>query len=100
MANLKVNTDIAVTTAKQISELNHQIYEGFSQVESSINSLRNSWDGSASDNAIGHFNVLRKDYPDNRFNVVDNYVNFILQQVGEGYTQTEDANVSLADAFK
>lgn len=100
MATLKVNTDSVVATAKNIQLCNNQIRDGFSEVQSTITRLDKTWEGEASSTAIAKFNELRSDYCDARYNVLDNYVKFLLNQVGEGYTQTEDANVSLAAQFK
>ena len=97
---MKVNTDAVVTVAKNIKRINDDIRNQFSDVESAIRRLDSSWDGSAATNAIGKFNSLKGAYCDNRYKVIENFVNFLLQQVGEGYTQTESANTSLADAFK
>ena len=100
MANLKINTDTVVTAANNIKLYNMQIRDDFPDVQKAIAQLDNCWDGPAATAAISKFNELKSEYCDARYNVLDNYVNFLLQQVGEGYTQTEDANVSLADQFK
>ena len=100
MANLKVNTDSAVTAAGNIKNYNNQIRDGFSKVQTAMTQLDNAWEGSAATNSISKFNEMKAEFLDARYSVVDNYVNFLLQQVGEGYTQTEDTNKSLADAFK
>ena len=100
MANLKVNTEAAITAANNIKLCNTQIRDNFPTVQNAINQLNNSWDGSASNAAISKFNEIKSKFSDARYNVLDNYVNFLLQQVGEGYTQTEEVNVSLAEQFK
>ena len=100
MANLKINTDSAVTAATHIKTINGQIRDGFSSVQNAMTQLDNAWDGSAATNSIGKFNEIKSKFPEARYNVVDNFVNFLLQQVGEGYVQTEETNKSLADAFK
>lgn len=100
MANLKINTDAAVTAAGNIKLYNTQIRDGFSNVQTAITQLDNCWEGSAATAAISNFNEVKSKFFDARYNVLDNYVNFLLQQVGEGYSQTEDANISLADQFK
>lgn len=100
MANLKINTDAAVTAAGNIKLYNTQIRDGFPNVQTAINRLDNCWEGSAATATISKFNEIKSKFSDARYNVLDNYVNFLLQQVGEGYTQTENANVSLADQFK
>lgn len=100
MANLKVNTEAAVTAAKNIQMYNNQMRDQFATMQNAINRLDNSWEGSAATAAIAKFNEMRAKFCDVRYQVLDNYVNFLFQQVGEGYTQTENTNVSLADQFK
>ena len=100
MANLKVNADKVIATANKIKGLNKQMRDGFSNVEDAIKKLNNSWDGSASNGAFNKFNAIKNSYCNARYKVVDGFVAFLYQQVGEGYTQTEAANKSLADQFK
>lgn len=99
MANLKINTESAVTAAGNIQTINGQIWDDFSNVQSAMTRLDNVWEGPAATYAIGKFNESRTQAKE-RYDVVDNFVNFLLQPVGEGYVQTEEANKSLADAFK
>ncbi len=100
MGNLKINTNSAVNAAANIKTINGQIREGFSSVQTAITQLGNAWEGFAATSSISKFNEIKSRFPDARYSVVDNYVNFLLQQVGEGYVQTEETNKSLADAFK
>lgn len=100
MSAIKVNTDTVVTVSQNIRKINNDIRDLISPVESAMKSLDNSWDGSSSTNAIRKFNSIKSTYCDNRYKVIENFVNFLLHQVGEGYEQTETVNTSLADAFK
>lgn len=100
MAKLKVNTDAVARAASNIKLCNQQIRDGFPDVQTAITRLDNAWEGSAATAAISKFNEIKSTYCDARYNVLDNYVNFLLQQIGEGYKQTEEVNVSLADQFK
>lgn len=100
MARLKVDAEQVVATANRIKNLNNQMRDGFSSVQDAITRLDGTWDGSAATNAISKFNAIKNAYCDARYNVVDSFVAFLHQQVGEGYTQTEAANKSLADQFK
>ena len=100
MADIRIDTDAVVTVAGNIKLYKTQIRENFSNVQSAVTQLDNCWEGSAATSAIRKFNEIKSKYPEVRYNVLDNYVNFLLQQVGEGYTQTENTNVSLADLFK
>lgn len=100
MANLKVDAEQVIASANRIKNLNDQMRDGFSSVQDAITRLDGTWDGSAATNTISKFNAIKNSYCDARYNVVDNFVAFLYQQVGEGYTQTEAANKSLADQFK
>ena len=100
MPNLKINTDAVVTVAENIKLYNTQMRDDFTSVQRAINQLNNVWDGSASTVVINKFNEIIKNFGEARYNELDNYVKFLLEQVGEGYTQTEEANKSLADLFK
>lgn len=100
MARLKVDAEQVVATANRIKNYNNQMRDGFSSVQEAITRLDGTWDGSAATNAIRKFNAIKNSYCEARYSVVDNFVSFLHQQVGEGYTQTEAANKSLADQFK
>ena len=100
MARLKVDTEQVIAIANKIKSLNNQMRDDFDSVQDAITRLDGTWDGSAATNAISKFNAIKNSYCDARYNVVDNFVAFLHQQVGEGYTQTEAANKSLAEQFK
>lgn len=95
-----MNTEAVVTAAGNLKSINNQIRNDFPRLQTAITQLDSAWDGSAATTAISKFNEIKSKFLDARYNVIDNYVKFLLQQVGEGYTQTEDANKSLADQFK
>lgn len=100
MAKLKIDTDAVVTTADKIKLLNTQMRDEFESVRTAITKLDRTWDGAAATVAISKFNEIQSTMGDARYDVMDQYVNFLLQQVGEGYVQTETTNISLADQFK
>lgn len=100
MAKLKISTDAAVVAANNIKSCNTQMRDKFSTMQNAITKLDSSWDGSAATATISKFNEIKANYHEARYNVLDNYVNFLLSQVDEGYTQTENANISLAERFK
>lgn len=100
MSKIKVNTAGVLAAADKLEILNNDMREDFSKLESAMKKLDNSWEGAAAANAIAKFNSLKKSLPETRHRVMENYIRFMRQQVGEGYTLTEEANTSLADAFK
>jgi uncharacterized protein YukE len=101
MADLiKVDTERVSAAAKQIAQYNRKIRDDFSAVELAMKALANVWDGTASSQAISAFHELKQAYDEPRYEVMNNFVTFLHQQVDPGYTQTETTNVSLADRFK
>lgn len=100
MARLKVDAEQVIATANKIKKLNNQMRDEFCTVQDAIKRLDGTWDGSAATNAIGKFNSIKNSYCNARHSVIDSFVAFLHQQVGEGYTQTENVNKSLADQFK
>ena len=100
MADLKMNTDKVNLAATNIHRINDDIHQSFSSVESALNRLYGSWDGDASWRAEQEYGKIRNKYEGQRYAVIENYIKFLTQQVGIGYDQTEEANKSLAAAFK
>lgn len=100
MAGVKVNTEYVEIAAGNIRTINGQIRDGIKDVRTAISQMDASWDGSASSNALDKFYSICNKYPDSRYKVMDQFANYLLQQVGLGYEQTEDVNKSLADEFK
>jgi hypothetical protein len=72
----------------------------YSDVETAMRRLDNYWDGAARNNAMSKIAQLKDQYNGARYDVLDNFVQFMLQQVSMGYENTESVNVSLADQFK
>ena len=97
---LKVETDAVVSCANTIQTINKSINTKFNNLQRPINRMDSAWNGSASSRAISKFNKIKNDFYQPRYDVLQNYSNFLLQMVGEGYIETEDTNVSLADRFK
>ncbi|MBQ7064253.1 MAG: hypothetical protein IJM90_05145 [Firmicutes bacterium] len=100
MADLRVITDHIDATAESMAKHNIAIRDRLPQVQRAITSLNNSWDGAVSDEAISKFYEFCDRYPEPRYQVMDQVVQFLRQQVGTGYEQTESVNRSLADAFR
>lgn len=100
MADMKVNVDAVISAADSVKLYNCMMRDGIMDVNAAMTRLNQAWDGNASNAAIAKFNEIKEKLCDARYKVMDNYVNFLLQQVGEGYEVVEDVNKSLADQFK
>lgn len=97
---IKIDTGAVRNTARQIAKTNQKINEDFSSVNSAITNLNNNWDGTASDAAMRKFQNIKNIFLDSRYNVVNNIVNFMNVQIGDGYEKTETSIATAASAFK
>lgn len=100
MSELKFNTDAIKTAAEKIKMYNNQIHDNFSMVQTAITQLNNYWESEATATAVSKFHEINTKFVDTRNMVLNNYVNFLYQQIGEGYDKTEEINKSLAEQFK
>ena len=97
---IKVNTEQVEQIAGTIERLNGQLNDSLKNSQSTINNLKNTWEGQASDATVSSFNDFAEKYFQNYYDIIDQYVKFLRQNVAAGYFQTETANTNLADAFK
>lgn len=100
MDHIKIDTAKVVNTASRITTINQQIDTEFERMEKAIAHLNNCWQSRASDAVIGRFHSIKHSFKDSRFQVMQNYSKFLVQQVSDGYNKTETVNTNLADAFK
>lgn len=100
MPRIKVDTGRVLTAASKIKNLNGQMKTGFENVSKAMRTLDNAWDSPVASRAMSKLNDIKNTYCNARYDVMDDYVAFLNQRVGEGYTKTETANRSLASRFK
>lgn len=98
--NIKIDTSAVRTTANQIANINSKISSDFSTVDTAINELNRAWDGVASEVAITKFQNIKTLYYNNRYQVVNDMVNYMNRQISEGYEGVEAAIQSAASAFR
>ena len=100
MADAKIDTLSVEEAADYLKKYNTKMNEEFEILQGVISKLKNSWSGSAADNAFSGFNSFASSYKSSRYSVIQSYVTYLIQQVDPGYTQAESTNESLADGFK
>ena len=100
MAGVKVNTEGVYNVAQQLKDINKELQTGFKPVKTKMSQLDGSWDGEVATLAMQSYNDIRVNCEKNGFVVIDNFANYLMQQVCGGYEVTEDTNTKLADAFK
>lgn len=97
---MKVDKELVSGLSGKIANSNNNINTAFENVVAAINTLGNAWSGAAYGHASASFGSIRSKFYGARYNSVNNCVNFLDNQIVRGYSDTETANVSLADQFK
>ena len=96
MAQITLDTEQVLAIASQIESDNIQLKE----LLENIDSLSSTWTGQAADETRTSYEQFANKFFQQYYDVLDQYVRFLRNNVADQYTQTETINTSLADAFK
>lgn len=97
---MTINTDQVAAIATDMETQNAKLSDTLTESQTTIKNLSNTWQGEAATATIDGFNEFATKYFQTYHDVIDSYVKFLRMNVDQGYTETETANISLADAFK
>lgn len=97
---IKISIDQVAQIATSLEGLNNKLKEQLITSQETISNLTNIWEGDAAQATVEAYNGFASKHFQNYYDVIDSYVKFLRANVVEGYTETETANVTLADAFK
>ncbi len=97
---IRVSTAQVAEIATTIESLNKRLQEKLEESRSTIKGLASTWEGEAATATIEAYDSFAAKYFQNYYDVIDNYVKFLRQNVEQGYFETETANTNIADAFK
>ena len=97
---IKVNTEQVANIATTIEGLNRRLNDTLTNSKNAINGLKNTWEGQASDSTISAYNEFANKFFKNYYDIIDQYVKFLRQNVSDGYFNVETVNTKLADVFK
>lgn len=97
---MTINTDQVAQIASEIDTQNKKLSETLAESQTLIKNLASYWEGEAAQATIGSFDEFAAKYFQNYYDIIDSYVVFLRTNVDQGYTETETANVGLAEAFK
>lgn len=100
MSDLKIDVKAVALKAEKLRNINENINVLYEDVNKAVKGMNNYWKGSVASNAQEKYNSIKNNYYEGRYSVMDNYANFLLQIISEGYSQVEESNKSLADQFK
>lgn len=98
--SIRVNTDQVAQIASNLEKLNASLSENLTDSKATIDQLANIWEGEAAQATISSFDEFANKYFQNYADIIQQYVSFLRTNVEQGYFETENANISLADAFK
>lgn len=100
MAKITVNTDQVSSIAAEIEKLNNQLFEELERSRKLFDKLGNSWHGEAYDTSRDAYNSFASKYFNDYKKIIEQYIQFLRNNVSQGYFEVESSNVSLGEAFK
>lgn len=95
---IKVDTGRVAEIANKLDQLNQELQTNLKGVQTTINNL--NWTGNAANATKDAIDSFAKEYFQNYYDGINQYVEFLRKNVVAGYEDTEGTDTSLADAFK
>ena len=95
-----MNTEQVLAIASQIESDNQELQNLLSQSKTTLDSLASSWTGTAAEQTRASYDSFAGKFFQTYFDVLEQYVKFLRNNVAEQYTQVETHNIKLADLFK
>lgn len=97
---ITLDTEQVLSIATQIENDNNQLKELLENTKQTIDSLSATWTGQAADETRASYADFSNKFFQQYYDVLEQYVKFLRTNVSEQYSQGEQANKTLADAFK
>ena len=100
MTGITLDSEQVLGIASQIENNNKQLDQLLKDSKATVDSLSSYWSGKASDETRTSYDSFANKFFQTYYDVLEQYVKFLRVNVAEQYTQTEQVNTQLADAFK
>ena len=97
--SIRISTDSVNEIAATIERLNNELDQTLSESRQAIDRLNSVWQGEAAEATISSYNNFANNYFQNYKDIITQYVQFLRNNVAQGYVETETVNVNLADSF-
>lgn len=97
---IQINTAAVNSAADYINDVNNSIRKDLLDVDISVKSLRNTWDGEAASKCVNKYSYIKDSYDYDRYIVIDNLVSFMKVQVSEVYENIDRTMTKAASSFK
>lgn len=95
-----VDSEQVLSIASQLENDNRALKELLEDSKAKIDHLSSVWTGQASDETRAAYESFAGKFFQQYYDILDQYVKFLRRNVAEQYTETEQINTKLADAFK
>ena len=100
MTKIILSTDEVLGIANQIETDNKKLHDLLNDSKSTIDSLSSYWTGRAADETRSSYESFASKFFQQYYDILDQYVKFLRNNVAEHYEETENIDMQLADAFK
>jgi len=100
MTGMTLDTEQVLAIAGQITSDNEQLRQLLEDSKSTVDSLSSYWTGKAADETKASYDSFATSFFQTYYEVLEQYVKFLRDNVAAQYEQTEQVNTQIADAFK
>ncbi|MGN0578602.1 MAG: WXG100 family type VII secretion target [Ruminiclostridium sp.] len=100
MIQITLDTEQVMAIASQLEADNNQLKDLLNNTKATIDSLSSTWTGQAAEETRTSYEGFANKFFQQYYDIIDQYVKFLRNNVSEQYSQTEVVNKTLADAFK
>ena len=100
MTGITIDSEQVLAIASRIESDNQQLQKLLEESKATVNSLSSYWTGKAADDTRSSYDSFGNKFFQTYYDVLNQYVKFLRANVADQYSQTEQVNTQLADAFK
>ena len=97
---ITIDSEQVLGIASQIENDNQQLQQLLNDSKATVDGLSSYWTGKAADETRASYDSFAGKFFQTYYDVLDQYVKFLRNNVSAQYEQTEQVNTQLADAFK
>jgi WXG100 family type VII secretion target len=99
-AQITLDSEQVLAIATQIESDNQQLQQLLNDSKATVDSLSSYWTGKAAEETRASYDSFASKFFQTFYDVLNQYVKFLRNNVATQYEQTEQVNTQLADAFK
>lgn len=100
MTQITLDSEQVLAIASQIETDNGKLQTLLNESKAAIDTACQNWQGKASEDTRAAYESFATQYFQKYYDILDQYVKFLRSNVAEQYSQAEQLNTQLADAFK